>query len=232
MVEVKRPQAIKGSQLSGTLLLASLTSLGLFAGGAIRNGDLGYSYMLWNLFLAWIPLLLIVWLIRMLKHKRWSSWQGIALSVAWLGFLPNSFYMISDYIHLEDTPSVDVLYDAVMLTSFVITGLMLGYISLYLFHAELQKRLPPSNSTTVINLVLLLSAFAIYLGRDLRWNTWDLFVNPAGILFDVSDRLINAHEYPQMFVTVISFYALLAMVYYAGRSIIRSLQPSQPPDQK
>jgi len=140
MVDVKR----QWPELSGTLLLMSGVSLVLFAAGAVRNHNFDYSYMVWNLFLAWLPLLLIVWLIRTLQHKRWSSWQGIGLSILWLGFLPNSFYMVTDYIHLQDTSRVDVLYDAVMLTSFVIAGLVLGYLSLYLFHVELRKRLRPA----------------------------------------------------------------------------------------
>jgi uncharacterized membrane protein len=222
MVEVKR----QWPHLSGTLLLASLTSLGLFAAGAIRNQNYDYSYMVWNLFLAWLPLLLVVWLLRTLRHKRWSSWQGITLSILWLGFLPNSFYMVTDYIHLQDAPRIDVLYDAVMLTAFVTTGLVLGFISLYLFHNELRKRVPPVIAARVVGIILLLCSFAIYLGRDLRWNTWDLFINPAGILFDVSDRLISPREHPQMFVTILSFFVLLGMMYYLIWNIIHTLRPA------
>jgi uncharacterized membrane protein len=221
MVEVKR----QWPHLSGTLMLASLASVGLFAAGALRNHNLDYDYMVWNLFLAWLPLLLMIWLLRTLRHKRWSSWQGITLSVLWLGFLPNSFYMVTDYIHLEDAPRVDILYDAVMLTAFVVTGLVLGYVSLYLFHMQLRKRMPPANAARIITAILLLCSFAIYLGRDLRWNTWDLFINPAGILFDVSDRLINPQAHPQMFVTIVSFFVLLGMLYLVIWNVIHMLRP-------
>ncbi|HEX8182958.1 MAG TPA: DUF1361 domain-containing protein [Candidatus Saccharimonadales bacterium] len=221
MVEVKR----RWPELSGTLLLASCASLGLFAAGVIRNNNYGYSYMVWNLFLAWLPLLLMVWLVRILRDKRWSSWQGIAVSVAWLGFLPNSFYMITDYIHLQDTPRVDVLFDAVMLTSFVCTGLVLGYMSLYMFHVELRRRVPARSAARLIAFIIFLCSFAIYLGRDLRWNTWDLFVNPAGILFDVSDRLINPRAHPQMFVTILSFFLLLSVLYLLVWNVIHTLRP-------
>ena len=221
MVEVKR----QWPHLTGTLALASLVSVGLFAAGVVRNGNYDYDYMVWNLFLAWIPLLLIIWLLRTLKRKPWSSWRGIGLSVLWLGFLPNSFYMVTDYIHLQDAPRIDVLYDAVMLTSFVFTGLALGFISLYLFHVELQKRLPEMSSARVIGFILLLCSIAIYLGRSLRWNTWDLFVNPAGILFDVSERIINPQAHPQMFVTVISFFVLLSVLYLFVWNLVRTLRP-------
>lgn len=220
MVEVKR----QWPALSGSLILASLTSLGLLVGGSLRNQSYGYWYMVWNLFLAWLPLLFMVWLLRTLKRKRWSSWQGVALSILWLAFLPNSFYMVTDYIHLQDVPSIDILYDAVMLTSFIMTGLVLGYLSLYLFHLELRQRLPIITSSRLIAFILLLCSFAIYLGRDLRWNSWDIFINPAGILFDVSDRLINPGAHPQMLVTIVSCFVLLSMLYVMIWSLARPLR--------
>jgi uncharacterized membrane protein len=109
-----------------------------------------------------------------------------------------------------------------MLTSFVVTGLMLGFTSLYLFHMELRKRLPLKTSNRLIALIILLSSFAIYLGRDLRWNTWDLFINPAGILFDVSDRLIAPADHPQMYLTTVSFFVLLSMFYVITWHVVRA----------
>ncbi len=225
MVEPQRSTGIQLSRISGMLLLASLTSLLLFAGGLIRNQKYEYGYMVWNLFLAWIPFLLIIWLLRVLRKKRWTSWQGISLSILWLGFLPNSFYIVTDYIHLQDTPTVDVLYDALMLTSFVITGLMLGYLSLYMFHVELRKRMTAGLAARVIAFVLLACSVAIYLGRGLRWNTWDLFINPAGILFDVSDRLLNPGQHPQTFVTIVTCFILLTMLYVVVENSIKAFRP-------
>lgn len=209
-----------------TLLLATLTSVGLFVGGVIRNHNDSYSYMVWNLFLAWLPMLFMVGLLRLLRTTAWSSWRGIAVSLLWLCFLPNSFYMVSDYIHLADAPRVDILYDAVMLTSFVITGLLLGYCSLYLFHLELRKRVAPALAARCIAFILFLCSFAIYLGRDLRWNSWDILVHPAGILFDISDRLIDPAGHPQMLVTVFSFYILLGMLYVVVWDVVEALRPT------
>ncbi|HSH17964.1 MAG TPA: DUF1361 domain-containing protein [Candidatus Saccharimonadales bacterium] len=215
-------------ELGRTLLFSSLVSIGLYAGGVLQNNNYSYSYMLWNLFLAWIPLVLTVALLRMLRRKRWSSWQGIGLSLAWLLFLPNSFYMVSDLIHLQDELRVDVLYDSVMLTSFVLNGLLLGYISLYLFHLELKKRLPRKTARNMVGFVLLLCSFAIYLGRELRWNSWDVLVNPAGILFDVSDRFLKPMAYPDMFVTTGIFFLLLAMTYYVLWKVVAVLRRVGP----
>lgn len=220
MVEVRR----RFPPLSGTLLVSSLVSVGFFLWGAQRNHSFVYWYLVWNLFLAWLPLLLVWLLLKLLKHKSWSSWPGIGLSLLWLGFLPNSFYLVSDYIHLESVRRVDILFDSVMITSFVCNGLILGFISLYLLHLELRKRLPPANAARAVAAVLLLCSFAIYLGRDLRWNTWDIFINPAGIIFDVSDRFINPDGHPQMFITTATFFVLLGTLYFVMWQIIQALR--------
>lgn len=211
-------------RIFGTLVLASFSSIGLYLFGAYRNQNDAYSYMVWNLFLAWLPLVFIAWLLLVLRRKRWSSWEGISVSFLWLFFLPNSFYMISDFIHLQDAPRVDVLYDAVMLMSFACTGLLLGYLSLVLFHLELRRRLAARSVRKVVGSVLLACSFAVYMGRELRWNSWDVLFNPAGILFDVSNRVLRPLEYPGMFVTVIAFFVLLGTFYVVAWNLARAIR--------
>ena len=122
------------------LAASTFVSIGFFAYGAYRNHSLAFDYLIWNLFLAWVPLLLAVWLTNILRTQLWSSWKAIAVSFLWLIFLPNSFYMISDFIHLQEIPRIDILYDALMLTSFIYTGVLLGFVSLYMVHQHLRRR--------------------------------------------------------------------------------------------
>ncbi|OGL38025.1 hypothetical protein A3J32_01995 [Candidatus Saccharibacteria bacterium RIFCSPLOWO2_02_FULL_46_7] len=90
---------------------------------------------------------------------------------------------------------------------------MLGFASLLIFHQALLKRLKKRSAHQIIAGIILLCSFAIYLGRYLRWNTWDVLINPAGLLFDVSDRLLNPSSHPQTFVTTLSFFVLLGSTY-------------------
>ena len=208
--------------------VSSLVSFGFFAYGAWRNQSLEFSYLIWNLFLAWLPLVFAFWLVRVLRRKAWSSWEGLTASVLWLLFLPNSFYMISDFIHLLDVPRVDVLYDAVMFTSFIYTGVIIGFTSLFFVHSELKKRFQPQVIALLIGLTLLACSFAVYVGRDLRWNSWDILTNPGGLLFDISDRLQHPSAYPQMLVTVISFFVLLSSMYWLAWRGIQLLRQTTP----
>lgn len=203
---------------------STLVSVGLFAYGAWRNQSLEFNYLLWNLFLAWLPLVFAVRLVSALRTKLWSSWETMALSMLWLVFLPNSFYMISDFIHLQDAPRVNLIYDTVMLTSFIYTGVTLGFSSLYLVHLQLRRRISRRAATFCVALTLLVSSAAIYIGRDLRWNSWDILTNPGGLLFDVSDRLLHPASYPSMLVTILSFFILLLSMYgllWRGARLLR-----------
>lgn len=206
-----------------SLLGLSAISTVLFVVGAIASRSLENWYLLWNLFLAWLPLLISYGLIQTLRHKLWSSWPAILLTLLWLLLLPNSFYMVSDFIHLQDTPHVNLLYDAVLFTMFIITGLALGYLSLYAMHMRLRQRVPIMRANLFVAAILLLCSFAMYLGRDLRWNSWDVLVNPAGILFDVSERVIHPFTFSDTYSVTLVFFIFLASLYWMVWSMVRSL---------
>jgi uncharacterized membrane protein len=219
------PWRLPRRQFALALGVSTLVSIGFYLYGALRNHSWLYSYLPLNLFLAWVPLILTIWLLRILRRKVWTSWEGLAASTLWLLFLPNSFYMISDFIHLQEVQRVDLLYDAVMFTSFIYTAVLLGCCSLYLVHVELRRRLHPPAAAGLIALTLLFCSLAIYVGRDLRWNSWDVFTNPGGLLFDLSDRLLHASNYPQMFLTILSFFVLLGTIYsllWRGAQLLRT----------
>ncbi len=195
------------------LVASSLASLGLFAYGAWRNDSLEFSYLVWNLFLAWLPLVFAVRLVSVLRRKLWSSWEAMGLSLLWLVFLPNSFYMITDFIHLQDIQRVDILYDTIMFTSFIYTGVTLGFSSLYLIHLQFRRRFSRRTAAAWVAFTLFVSSAAIYVGRDLRWNSWDILANPGGVLFDISYRVTHPAEYPQMLLIIFSFFILLLSMY-------------------
>lgn len=220
------------TRLGLALLYANVISVVLFAAGAISNHSWDFSYLVWNLFLAWIPLGLSLWLRKLLRSNLWSSWLALVATVLWLGFLPNSFYMISDFIHIQEVSRVDLLYDVVMFSSFIFNSVLLGFISLYMVHQELIGRLARRTSHLVVGGIFLACSFAIYLGRDLRWNTWDILVNPAGILIDVSDRFLHPFTYSQAYTTTLTFFLLLTSLYVVGWQLARAMRYQKTLDDK
>lgn len=207
-----------------SLIGLTCVSVILYLAGAVANRSMKFDYMLWNLFLAWIPLLLVGLLLRELRTSRWSSWQPFGLSIIWLVMLPNSFYMISDFVHIQDVQRHNLLYDVVMFCSFIFTAALLGFSSLYMVHSQLRKRISLRDSSVAVGVIIFLCSFAIFLGRDLRWNSWDVLLNPAGILFDVSDKLIHPLQNLDMFTTTFSFFILLGSLYIVGWQLGEAMQ--------
>lgn len=206
------------------LVVSNVVSLILFAVRAASAQNTRYSFLAWNLLLGLLPLLIAVWLKHRLGKLPWLSPANLVLTILWLVFLPNSFYLITDLIHLNNTGEVSKLYDATVFFSFIFNGYISGFISIYILHSELIRRRGTAIGHTVIAGVFVLCGFAIYLGRYLRWNTWDVVADPAGILFDVSERVINPISYPQSFATTFSFFLLLASSYAVTWEVARSLQ--------
>lgn len=195
------------------LLLSNGVSLVLFILRTIATDTTQYWFMFWNLFLAWIPVLAAWILVKKLGTQRWSDPMPVLLTFLWLGFLPNSFYMMSDLIHLQSTGDIGVLFDTVFFLSFIWNGAVAGTLSIVWVHRAILRRSIAAWAPHLIGTVILLTSFAIYLGRSLRWNTWDVLVNPAGILFDVTERVINPLAHPQVFSTTLTFFALIGSMY-------------------
>src|SRR3990167_4782644 len=146
-----------------TLIFSSLVSIGFFVIGAWFYEAGEYWYLNWNLLLAWLPLLFAWLLIRTLKNKPWTSWQSLLYTFLWLFFLPNSFYIVSDLVHLQTDFITYGLYVIVTMVSYSLTGFLLGFLSLFLVHKELLKRTHYKTAHMLVGLVLLLNGFAIYL---------------------------------------------------------------------
>lgn len=219
--------APKYQRLVVLLVASNLFSLLLFALRVFGSDGLRYYFMLWNLFLAWLPLLFAVLLMRRLAKTKWLEPICVGYTALWLAFLPNSFYVITDLIHLQSTGEINILFDTVMFSSFIFNACVAGFLSVYLVHHQILKRWANVDSHFLIGLVFLLCGYAIYLGRSLRWNSWDLFVYPTGILFDVSEGFINPLGHPQLFVTTATYFGLLSIMYAVLYQLTEVLRDSK-----
>lgn len=204
------------------LLLSNLVSIVLFGLRILVTKNTEYWFLFWNLLLAWVPVLMVWLLLRTLKRHSWREPLPVLLTLLWLGFLPNSFYLMSDLIHLRSTGDIGLLFDVVLFLSCIWNGAAAGMLSIVWVHRAILQRKSVLAATSLISVILLIASFAIYLGRTLRWNTWDVLVNPAGVLFDVSERVINPLAHPQVIVTTLTFFALLGSVYLVIWQVVQA----------
>ncbi|HEX5455814.1 MAG TPA: DUF1361 domain-containing protein [Candidatus Saccharimonadales bacterium] len=199
--------------LIGSIAAACFISLALLTGRIIFTGSLRYIFLVWNLVLAVTPLLLAWWLYDRLKTESWFKWPQILLTAAYIGFLPNTFYLITDFVHLEQFNEASLYFDVILLSGFVFNGTVLGFVSIYLLHRQLLRRVSERTSLYAIGIIFLLASFAAYLGRFTRFNTWDIVLRPAGLLFDVSDRFVNPTQHADTYISTVSLFFVLFSSY-------------------
>ena len=190
----------------------STVGVGLFVIGVVRNQSFDFWYLPYNLTLAFVPLFLSLGLRKLLKDRGWEYWPSVVMTVLWVLFLPNSFYIVTDFLHLNEHPRVDILQDVIMLMQFSVAGLIAGMASLFIIHQELTKRMKRGLAGVTVAFILFACSFGIYLGRELRWNSWDVVIQPVRLVADILQHL-NPFMYPSAVVMTLSFFAALGSLY-------------------
>jgi uncharacterized membrane protein len=210
------------------LLASSALSVGALAVEVHATGSSAYRFLVWNLFLAWIPLGAAV--LSTFSARRRLVLPALLFGLVWLLFFPNAPYMLTDYIHLgqRDFRGAPLWYDALMISAFVWTSLMLGFVSLYLMHRCWAGRLGRAASWCAVVGVFALSSFGVYLGRFIRFNSWDALIRPARLAHVVSNELANPIEHPALIGTVGLITAFLTTAYVCLYSFARMTAAIEP----
>ena len=143
-----------------------------------ESGSAKFGGLIWNLFLAWIPFLLAVAVYDGWRRRR-SGGSLVALGALWLLFFPNAPYIVTDFVHLEHNADAPYWYDAVTVSAFAWTGLLLGFASLFLMQTVVRQWRGVVSGWIFAGVALALGSLGIYLGRFLRLNSWDALEHPS-----------------------------------------------------
>ncbi len=195
------------------VLLASLLCAALFAFRAYLSRTWTYYFLLWNLFLAWVPYLSSLWVAALHRRvpRRW--WLLILPGTIAVAFFPNAPYIVTDFFHLAHRPPVPLWYDLGLLAMFAWTGIVLGVYALRILHGIVSDLLGRGWGWLFALGLLGLGGVGIYLGRFLRWNSWDLLLQPKAVLYDVAVRLRYPLSHLQTLGVTLLFAGLLLTCY-------------------
>lgn len=191
------------------MAFASFISVVMVLARLEYSGRSAYFFLIWNLFLAWMP----YWLALAAWNLREKPAYALTFGGLWLLFFPNAPYLITDFIHLYPKHGVPVWYDSLMIFSFALTGLALGLVSLYLMQSVVIRWFGARLSWLFVAGALLLSGFGVYVGRFLRWNSWDLFANPFTLLRDMAHNLLTPEDFVKTAVVTLSLAAVMGFMY-------------------
>lgn len=181
------------------------------------------GWIAWNLFLAFIPLALSVWLFRKSSIPRSMLWWVGFL--VFLAFLPNAPYLLTDVIHLIQGIRADY---SVWVTTLVLIpqhaiAIFLGFEAYVLSLINLGYYLQRQGYGKFTGLAELtihaLCAVGIYLGRFLRFNSWDLVTKPDAVAMSVLDDLTAKRPVLVMAVT----FFILTVLYWLMKQVTLGL---------
>lgn len=183
------------------LLLASFLAVLMILFRIVYTDSIKLLFLVWNLFLAWIPFLLSIYILKISQSKN-KYIPKIVIGILWILFFPNTFYLITDYIHLNNHSYVklengiyhfyyDFLmwFDFVLISLFAFLGYFLGVLSLNNIHKLILSKWSKGLSWFFILLIAFITGFGIYLGRFLRFNSWDVIIHPVSLIVEIVQNI-------------------------------------------
>jgi uncharacterized membrane protein len=198
----------------------SIVGIVLILGRLFFVSDKAFLFILWNFFLAGLPLIISSVMIQM-SARGFSRYSITFAGILWLLFLPNAPYILTDYVHVIHGDPNYFLLNTFTFSWFAISAFVAAVISLHDVSDLLLMRYKRLQVSMMIFTICLLCSLGIYLGRDLRFNTWDVFLNPGAIVSETMDSLRSPSENFYTW-TITTTIGLLLFLGYYGMKLVKS----------
>jgi len=206
--------------LISALIFATAVSLGLLVLRMIYSHTPQFSWLGWNLFLAWMPVLCALLAYNLARQRsKLTALVVLVCAVIWFFFFPNAPYLVTDMIHLKARPGLPFWYDLLLLLAFAWTGFFLGLVSLVLMQEVVRRRTSSTLSWLFALVMICLASFGIYLGRFQRWNSWDVISNPLRLFFAAARPV----RHPFTHLETVAFSVLFAFFLMAMYLMLRAV---------
>jgi uncharacterized membrane protein len=210
------------TELEKLLILCCSFSLALTGFRVFHTKHWLFVWLGWNLFLAVIPYLLTRLAVR---RPQWVEHTGrfVLLFVVWLLFLPNSFYIITDLFHLEQRSKVPLWFDLALIFSYAWNGILLGVASVRQMEKMVACKWPQLKEWQFVYPMMLLNALGIYIGRYLRYNSWDIISNPLQLAGDMVYLLVHPLRNRSEWSMILCYAVFISLMYVATKRLSKAL---------
>ena len=217
------------------LSFASLVSVVLVIARIVFTGNFLYGFLVWNLFLAWLPLVFALLACENFRNTSRPNLRLAGLAFAWLLFFPNAPYIFTDLIHLHTRIFGQFWIDLATVLTCALTGLVLGFLSLYLMQSIVSQMFGKRTGWLFILAATAMGSFGIYLGRFWRFNSWDVVAKPAQLyhgLGSMTSRSLldpTTIAFPLLFAAfLLSAYLMLyALTHLSPAHLVTSVPPAR-----
>jgi uncharacterized membrane protein len=184
------------------------------------TGERLFLFLVWNLFLAFIPYLISSRMESWVKEN--SKWKILLYGFAWLMFVPNSFYIITDLFHLDMNHDVPLWYDLALLLAFAWNGLLFGIVSVRQVEKAFESYFNKKFDLLFILPVMFLNGLGVYVGRYLRFNSWDVITNPFQLTSDIFYLFIHPIQNRFDWSMIVCYSLLTTIMYITVKKLARS----------
>ena len=175
-----------------------------------------FVFLVWNLFLAFLPYQLSLYL---QKNQSASAWRSGIVLLGWLAFFPNTFYIITDLFHLQERKPVPLWFDTGLLFFTAWNGLMLGILSMMKVQDFLEFKFGKRWAEIMVMCFFPISGFGIYIGRYLRWNSWDIVTRPHALAIDILPTIVHPVQHAGVWGMSLAFGLFQALIYFSLKKI-------------
>lgn len=210
----------KRDAMEQVLILSCVFSLLLVLVRLAVTGKSVFIFLPWNLALAWFPYGLSKWLIR---RPGWieNRTKFTLAMLAWIIFIPNAFYILTDLFHLMPRQESSKWFDLTLILSFAWNGLLFGILSVREMEKIVLASFSMRSSLFFLVPVMWLNAFGVYIGRYMRFNSWDVLTNPFRLAGEVLDMLVHPTAYFHAWGMISCFAVFMIIFYVSSRRMAR-----------
>lgn len=202
------------------LILSGLFSAGLLSFRIFYTGSLLFAFLAWNLFLAFVPYAISK---QMSKHiKKSNQFIFLFMAFTWLLFIPNAFYIITDLFHLDRNKSVPLWFDLALLLSFAWSGLLFGIVSVRQMEKLFENYFNKKFDLLFIFPVMALNGLGVYVGRYLRFNSWDVITNPFQLMQDIICLFVHPLRNRFDWSMIVCYSFLLTLIYLTIKKLSKA----------
>ncbi len=174
-----------------------------------------FGFLAWNTFLAFIP----CFLSARLQPGGTPTFRKAMKLAGWLLFFPNAPYLLTDLFHFHARPPVPVWFDLILFLTAAWNGLWLGIVSLMQVESFMKGWLSRRTVHYCLAAAALLCGYGIYIGRFLRFNSWDVATAPGELLANIVVHFIHPLRHAEVW----AFTALFAMMFGLFYAMVKTL---------
>jgi uncharacterized membrane protein len=114
-------------------------------------------------------------------------------------------------------------YDLMLILSFVWNGILLGILSVRQMEKIIAAKWQVKTEVYFIYPVMFLNALGVYIGRYLRFNSWDVVTNPFQLASDIIYLFVHPVQNRFDWSMILCYSLFMTLVYITMKKLSRSV---------